>query len=202
MNFGKQNVNYAIIWHFCYLFYYFCSMKIGIFCSANDNIDAEYFKRTEELGQWAAQNGHVIVFGGCNMGLMECVSKAAKSNKGMTIGVVPTKVEERGKVSSWLDVHIPCSDLTDRKQLLMLQSDVFVALPGGIGTLDEIFTVVASATIGYHNKPLVLYNINGFWDSMIAMLDDLTEKGMIRGQWREHIKVATNLEEVRLNCVK
>ena len=84
----------------------------------------------------------------------------------------------------------------------MLQSDVFVALPGGIGTLDEIFTVVASATIGYHNKPLVLYNINGFWDSMIAMLDDLTEKGMIRGQWREHIKVATNLEEVRLNCVK
>ena len=177
-------------------------MKIGIFCSANDNIDAEYFKRTEELGQWAAQNGHVIVFGGCNMVLMECVSKAAKSNKGMTIGVVPTKVEERGKVSSWLDVHIPCSDLTDRKQLLMLQSDVFVALPGGIGTLDEIFTVVASATIGYHNKPLVLYNINGFWDSMIAMLDDLTEKGMIRGQWREHIKVATNLEEVRLNCVK
>ena len=177
-------------------------MKIGIFCSANDNIDAEYFKRTEELGQWAAQNGHVIVFGGCNMGLMECVSKAAKSNKGMTIGGVPTKVEERGKVSSWLDVHIPCSDLTDRKQLLMLQSDVFVALPGGIGTLDEIFTVVASATIGYHNKPLVLYNINGFWDSMIAMLDDLTEKGMIRGQWREHIKVATNLEEVRLNCVK
>lgn len=202
MNFREQNVNYAIIWHFCYLFYYFCSMKIGIFCSANDNIDAEYFKRTEELGQWAAQNGHVIVFGGCNMGLMECVSKAAKSNKGMTIGVVPTKVEERGKVSSWLDVHIPCSDLTDRKQLLMLQSDVFVALPGGIGTLDEIFTVVASATIGYHNKPLVLYNINGFWDSMIAMLDDLTEKGMIRGQWREHIKVATNLEEVRLNCVK
>ena len=202
MNFGEQNVNYAIIWHFCYLFYYFCNMKIGIFCSANDNIDAEYFKRTEELGQWAAQNGHVIVFGGCNMGLMECVSKAAKSNKGMTIGVVPTKVEERGKVSSWLDVHIPCSDLTDRKQLLMLQSDVFVALPGGIGTLDEIFTVVASATIGYHNKPLVLYNINGFWDSMIAMLDDLTEKGMIRGQWREHIKVATNLEEVRLNCVK
>ena len=67
-------------------------MKICIFCSANDNIDAEYFRRTEELGQWAASNGHTIVFGGCDMGLMECVAKAAKSAKGMTIGVVPTKV--------------------------------------------------------------------------------------------------------------
>lgn len=202
MNLMEQNVNSSNFGCFQYLFSYFCSMKIGIFCSANDNIDAEYFKRTEELGQWAAQNGHVIVFGGCNMGLMECVAKAAKTHKGMTIGVVPTKVEERRKVSTWLDVHIPCSDLTDRKQLLMLQSDVFVALPGGIGTLDEIFTVVASATIGYHSKRVVLYNINGFWDSMITMLDDLTEKGVIRGQWRDHIRVATNLEEVTLNCVK
>ena len=82
-------------------------MKIGIFCSANDNIEPEFFQKTEELGKWAAQNGHTIVFGGCNMGLMECVAKAAKEAGGMTIGVVPSKVEERGRLSDHLDVHIP-----------------------------------------------------------------------------------------------
>ena len=192
----EQNVNSSNFGCFQYLFSYFCSMKIGIFCSANDNIDAEYFKRTEELGQWAAQNGHVIVFGGCNMGLMECVAKAAKTNKGMTI---KNKLEV-DLMREICQENIEEGELIE--QLLMLQSDVFVALPGGIGTLDEIFTVVASATIGYHSKRVVLYNINGFWDSMITMLDDLTEKGVIRGQWREHIRVATNLEEVTLNCVK
>ena len=171
-------------------------MKIGIFCSANDNIEPEFFQKTEELGKWAAQNGHTIVFGGCNMGLMECVAKAAKEAGGMTIGVVPSKVEERGRLSDHLDVHIPCSDLSDRKQLLMLQSDTFVALPGGIGTLDEVFTVVASATIGYHAKRVVLYNINGFWDSLISLLDDLSGKGMVRGEWQRHIAVANTFEEL------
>ena len=172
-------------------------MKICIFCSANDNIDAEYFRRTEELGQWAASDGHTIVFGGCDMGLVECVAKAAKSAGGMTIGVVPTKVEERGHVSDNVDVHIPCDNLNDRKALMMAQSDVFIALPGGIGTLDEIFSVAASATIGYHAKGVILYNINGFWDSLIAMLNDLDTKGMVRGEWKRHIKVATSLQEIK-----
>ena len=164
-------------------------MTICIFCSANDNIDADYFRRTEEPGQWAASNGHTIVFGGCDMGLMECVAKAAKSAGGMTIGVVPTKVEERGHVSDYVDVHIPCDNLNDRKALMMAQSDVFIALPGGIGTLDEMFSVAASANIGY--------NINGFWDSRIAMLNDLDTKGMVSGEWKRHIKVATSLQEIK-----
>lgn len=171
-------------------------MKICIFCSANDNIDAEYFRRTEELGQWAASNGHTIVFGGCDMGLMECVAKAAKSAGGMTIGVVPSKVEERGHLSDHLDVHIPCDNLNDRKALMMMQSDVFIALPGGIGTLDEIFSVAASATIGYHSKDVILYNIQGFWNSLISMLEDLDQKGMVRGNWKRHIKVATSLKDI------
>ncbi len=172
------------------------NMKLCIFCSANDEIDAEYFRRTEELGQWAAQNGHTIVFGGCNAGLMECVGKAAKTAGGMTIGVVPTKVEDRGRVSDHLDVHIPCDNLNDRKAIMMAQSDVFIALPGGIGTLDEIFSVAASATIGYHGKDVILYNINGFWDPLIALLDDLAARGMMRYSWHTHIKTATCLREI------
>ena len=134
--------------------------------------------------------GHTIVFGGVNQGLMECVAKAAHEAGGRTIGVVPQIVEKNGRQSEYVDVEIPCDNLNDRKQLMQDQSDVFIALPGGIGTLDEIFTIAASATIGYHQKP-------GFWDSLIQMLDDLHTKGVTRKQWRTYIKVVNSLDELQ-----
>ena len=171
-------------------------MKICVFCSANQQIDPEFFTLTEELGTWAAKNGHSIVYGGVNQGLMECVAKTTKTHGGRTIGIIPMIVEKSGRISDYVDVEIPCDNLTDRKQLMMDQSDVFIALPGGIGTLDEVFTVAASATIGYHQKLVILYNMKGFWDSLIAMLDDLQAKGMIRGDWRNYIKTAESIDEI------
>ena len=171
-------------------------MKICVFCSANQQIDPDFFTMTEELGRWAAKNGHSIVYGGVNQGLMESVGKAAKESGGRTIGVVPMIVEKTGRTSDYVDVEIPCDNLSDRKQLMMDQSDVFIALPGGIGTIDEVFTVAASATIGYHHKPVILYNMKGFWNSMIALLDDLQAKGMIRGDWHQYIKTADSIEEI------
>lgn len=171
-------------------------MKICIFCSANQQIDPDFFNMTEELGKWAAKNGHNIVFGGVNQGLMECVAKAAREHGCRTIGVVPMIVEKSGRTSDHVDVEIPCDNLSDRKQLMMDQSDVFIALPGGIGTLDEVFTIAASATIGYHQKKVILYNMKGFWDTLISLLDDLQAKGMIRGDWRQYIKIANSLEEL------
>ena len=171
-------------------------MKICVFCSANQQIDPEFFTMTEELGTWAAKNGHSIVYGGVNQGLMECLGKAVKAHQGQTIGVVPMIVERSGRLSDYVDIEIPCDNLTDRKQLMMDQSDAFIALPGGIGTMDEVFTVAASATIGYHDKPLILYNMKGFWNPLIAFLDDLKAKGMIRGDWRDIIKTADSIEEI------
>lgn len=171
-------------------------MNICVFCSANQQIDPDFFKATEELGRWAAANSHRIVYGGVNLGLMECVAQAAYENGGSTIGVVPMIVEKTGRASAYMEVEIPCDNLSDRKQLMMDQSDVFIALPGGIGTLDEIFTVAASATIGYHQQPVILYNMKGFWNALIAMLDDLQQRGMIRGEWRQYIKVADSLEGI------
>lgn len=171
-------------------------MKICIFCSANQQIDTDFFSMTEELGKWAAENGHDIVFGGVNQGLMECVGKAAREHGGRTIGVVPMIVEKSGRTSDHVDIEIPCDNLSDRKQLMMDQSDVFVALPGGIGTLDEVFTIAASATIGYHKKRVILYNMKGFWDSLINLLNNLQAKGMIRGDWQQYIKIANSLQEL------
>ena len=171
-------------------------MKICIFCSANQQIDSDFFTMTEELGRWVAENGHSIVYGGVNQGLMESLGKAAKEAGGRTIGVIPMIVEKSGRTSDYVEIEIPCDNLSDRKQLMLDQSDVFIALPGGIGTLDEVFTVAASATIGYHNKLVILYNMKGFWNPLIALLDDLQAKGMIRGDWRQYIKTADSIEEI------
>ena len=172
-------------------------MRIGIFCSANNQIAAEYFEETEKLVGWCVKNGHSIVFGGHDAGLMHAVSKAAHENGGQVIGVVPRKIEEMGRLSPYLDVHIPTENLTDRKDLMMLQGDAFIVLPGGIGTLDELFTTAAAATLQYHQKPLILWNMKGFWNSLIACMDDLQQKGVIRGEWRNGIKVVDTLDEIK-----
>ena len=173
-------------------------MKICVFCSANQQIDPDFFATTEELGRWAAENGHTLVYGGVNQGLMETIGKAAKEAGGRTIGIVPMIVEKSGRTSDYVDIEIPCDNLSDRKQLMQDQADVFIALPGGIGTLDEVFTIAASATIGYHAKPVILYNMKGFWDSLIALLDDLQSKGFTRKNWRTQIQVANSLEDIAL----
>jgi uncharacterized protein (TIGR00730 family) len=171
-------------------------MKIGIFCSANNNIDPDFFSLTEELGRWIAKNGHSIVFGGCNTGLMECIGKAVKTAGGQTIGVIPKMIEQNSRVSDYVDVQVMCDNLSDRKDLMLAKSDVMIALPGGIGTLDEAFTVASSHTIGYHQKRVILYNMKGFWSKLITLLDDLQARGFIRGDYHDYLELADTLEDV------
>ena len=119
--------------------------KIGIFCSASGSIDPIYFDAAHQIGEWMGKNGKTLIYGGANLGLMECVAKAVKENGGHVIGVVPSKLEENGKVSTYPDEIIATHDLSDRKDIILQQSDVLVALPGGIGTLDEVFHVMAGS---------------------------------------------------------
>ena len=171
-------------------------MKVCVFCSANSSIDRSYFDKAAELGQWIGRNGHQLVYGGANLGLMECVARAAREAGATVIGVVPTILEKSGRASDCIDVCMPCDNLDDRKQLMISQADAIVALPGGVGTLDEIFTVLAAAAIGYHHKRVVLLNIDGFWDSLLAMLDDLQSKGVLRPGLKETLTVVTEVEKV------
>lgn len=179
-------------------------MKIAVFCSANNNIVPQYADAVTEFGRWIGSNGHTLVYGGSNTGLMECVAKAAHDAGATVIGVVPQILEKGGHASDYLDVEIPCDNLSDRKDLMLAQADIVVALPGGIGTLDEIFSVAASRTIGYHHKRVILYNINGFWQSLISLLDDLQARGTIRGRYTNGIAVANSLDEIQeyVNAVK
>ena len=172
-------------------------MKIAVFCSANNNIDKTCFDATRELGMWIAQKGYTIVYGGCNDGLMGCVGQTVHEHGGTTIGVVPRILTATPRVANDLDVTIPCENLADRKELMLSQSDICLALPGGIGTMDEIFTVVAARTIGYHCKPMIVFNVDGCWDAFADLLDSLQTQGMIRGNWRDLISMANSVDEVK-----
>lgn len=169
---------------------------IGIFCSASSRIDPVYFQKAEELGTWMGKQGKTLVYGGSNSGLMECVAKAVKTNGGRVFGVIPTIVESQNKVSDYVDIDFRCENLSDRKDTMLQEAQVMVALPGGIGTLDEIFTVMASATIGYHHKKIILYNVEGFWSKLMELLDELEQKNFIRGSWRDYCDVANTFEEL------
>ena len=171
-------------------------MHIGVFCSANADIDPDFFELTRQFGEWMGRNGHMLVFGGCNLGLMECVARAVHEAGGLCIGAVPTIVEKGGRTSDYVDVKIMCDNLSDRKDIMVAKSDVLVALPGGVGTLDEIFTVVASASIGYHHKRVILYNMKGFWNPLLTMLDSMKKAGVIRRGFDDQLLVASTQDEL------
>lgn len=171
--------------------------SVAIFCSANESIDPLFFRRTQELGEFMGRNGYTLVFGGCDMGLMECVAKAVKEAGGHTVGVIPSKIEEHGHISQYVDEKIFVSNLSERKDVMLERSDVFVALPGGIGTLDEIFTVAASSTIGYHSKKIILYNVNGCWDKLIEVIENMQANNFIRGNYKQYFLVANTPEEMK-----
>ena len=100
---------------------------------------------------------------------------------------------QTGRVSDYVDVAISCEDLSDRKALMMERSDAFVALPGSIGTLDEVFSVAAMHTIGYHHKPLYLFYVGGFWTPLVKMLDEMEQNGFVRGHWTDYIRVVDSV---------
>lgn len=170
-------------------------MNICVFCSAND-VAPQYVAAAEKLGRWLGREGHTLVYGGANLGLMEALARAAHEAGATVVGVVPAILEKTGRASDHIDVRVLCDSLDDRKAIMVERSDLFVALPGGVGTLDEIFTVVAAASIGYHHKRVVLLNIDGFWDSLLAMLDDLQSKGVLRPGLKETLTVVTEVEKV------
>lgn len=170
--------------------------RIGIFCSASDRIAPIYKEKAEELGVWLGQKGKRIIYGGSNTGLMEAVARAAKENGATLMGIVPTRLEESGRVSDLLDINFHAVNLSDRKDLMLQESDVMVALPGGLGTLDEIFHVAASASIGYHDKKVILYNVDGFWNGIIDFFDRLEELRFAHRPIKNYIQVAGTFEEL------
>ncbi len=170
--------------------------KVAVFCAASDNIAPGYFEAAAQVGAMLGRIGAVLVYGGARFGLMEATAKAAKLAGARIVGVVPDILVERDRVSALPDELVGCRNLSERKDIMLERSDVLVALPGGVGTLDEIFHVMAAATIGYHTKRVVLYNVNGYWDSLYATLEEMSQAGFVRGGMDKCLVVANSIAEL------
>lgn len=174
----------------------YCS-KIGVFLSAREGLDEKYVAAAREVGAWIGRTGRTLVYGGSRAGLMEEIAQAAKRCGAQVYGVVPEIVTKRGLESSCIDVCFPCVDLADRKAIMMRESDVLLALPGGIGTLDELFTVLGVAAIGLEGqRRLVLYNAAGCWDTLIALLKELCSEGFIARSFEDIVSAASSVDEL------
>ncbi len=138
-------------------------MNICVYCSAKDSIADDYKQLGRALGKWIVQGGHTLVFGGATGGLMTEVSKTVFEAGGRVIGVVPTRIMNSGRRSPWCSQTIEVGNMNERKHEMKHLADCFVCLPGSYGTLDEMFDVIASGTVGEHNKPVFILNYKGFY---------------------------------------
>lgn len=170
--------------------------RIGVFLSSHNELSAAYVQVAENFGAWLGQNKKTLVYGGCRAGLMETLAAAVKKNGGKVVGIVPDILRERHLVSDCCDVEMYCADLSDRKAAMERESDIMVALPGGIGTLDEVFCVAANHTIGINRKRVILCNVDGCWDKLWNALLDLQRQHLISPDMQECLTKADDLEEL------
>lgn len=163
-------------------------MNIAVFCGASMPRDEKYVEAARVLGRRIARAGHTLVYGGSNLGLMGVVSGAALEEGGSVVAVIPTLFPEEIIQSQQVSEIIRVKSMAERKERIIAMCDAFVALPGGIGTLDEVFEVAVSNQLRRFSdrasqppKPVVLLNIDGFYDNMLSQLRIMTDEGLLRG---------------------
>jgi uncharacterized protein (TIGR00730 family) len=168
--------------------------NIAVFCAASDGTRAVYRETAEELGRTLASRGIGLIYGGAKIGLMGAVADATLASGGHVIGVIPLVLVDKEIAHDGLsELHV-VDTMHTRKRLIGEKADAFLAMPGGFGTFEELFEVLAWQTLKLHAKPVVLLNVAGFYDSMLAFLDVCEREGMLRGN-RHCLLVASSVEE-------
>ncbi|MGM0620353.1 MAG: TIGR00730 family Rossman fold protein [Bacteroidota bacterium] len=146
-------------------------MNICVFSSSSNAIKPVYFKEARLLGKLIGENGHTLVNGGANVGLMEAVTVAASETGARTIGILPQRLIERSLASDNAHQVITTIDMQERKAKMRELSDAFIALPGGFGTLEEILEVLTLRQLSYHSKPIVFINTNNFFKYLFKQFE-------------------------------
>jgi uncharacterized protein (TIGR00730 family) len=168
----------------------------AVFCASADGSHASYKVAAEELGRALAARKIGVVYGGANVGLMKAVAEAALAANGTVIGVIPEVLVDLEVAHHGItELHVT-STMHTRKALMGARADVFIALPGGFGTFEELFEVLAWQTLKLHAKPILLLNTNGFYDKLLRFLDHCVEEGMLSRQKRSILLVADTVEQV------
>jgi len=170
-------------------------MNICVFSSSSNAIADIYFHEAESLGRLIGNNGHVLVNGGANVGLMEAVTVAAGEAGAKTIGIIPEMLQGRSLASTRAHKVIVTTDMQERKARMREISDAFIALPGGFGTLEEILEVITLRQLSYHTKPIVFINTNGFFDFLFKQFEVSYREMFAKEVYRELYHIANNSAE-------
>ena len=163
--------------------------SVCVFCGSRPGDDAAYTKDAENLGTGFAALDLRLVYGAGDVGLMGSVARAAQKAGGTTFGVIPQHLVnwEVGKTD--LTTYIVTETMHERKKVMFMNCDAVVVLPGGAGSLDELFEVLTWRQLGLHEKPVFLVNTNGYWDPLIALLDHVIERGFADATILDYIQV-------------
>ena len=169
-------------------------MKVAVYCSSKSDLSSQFIESAKMVGEWIGSNNATLVYGGIDLGLMKEVATATKLHKGKVVGIVP--VTRKSSYNKQNDENIIVTDLNERKAKMVLLSDVFVVLPGGYGTLDELMSTFTSLSfVSNKTKTIILLNQNGLYDNTLAQLNVMIANGLMDSKLMQYIKVATSGEE-------
>jgi len=168
--------------------------SIAVFCASSDGTDTTIYNQARVLGNELGKRQIRLVYGGSKLGLMGQVAAGVMEQGGRVTGVIPEFLKTKEVVHTGLDHLITTKDMHERKLKMHELSDAFITLPGGFGTLEELFEIVTWAQLGLHRKPIGLLNIGGFYDDLLSMLGKMVTKGLLREENLEILLVASDIE--------
>lgn len=171
-------------------------MNIVVYLGANEGNDPELKNRVCELGRWIGENGHTLVYGGSKSGLMGYVAESALNAGGHVIGVEPQMFIDAGYVYDRINELIVTKNMTERKTRMIELGDAFIAFPGGTGTLDEISEIMCMVTLRQTTAPCIIYNINGYYDGLKNLLNNMVQKDLASPGKLKGIMFAEDLEDI------
>lgn len=154
--------------------------NICVYCGSGTGRNPKYARAAQTLGKSMAQAGIGLVYGGGGLGLMGEVARSVLGHGGRVTGIIPAFLSNKEKMLEEVDELIVTEDMHERKRLMFERSDAFVALPGGIGTLEELIEQLTWSQLGRHAKPIALANIDGFWAPLLGLLEHMRDEAFIR----------------------
>lgn len=173
--------------------------SVCVYCGSSPGRDETYAKAGHLLGRSIARSGLRLIYGGGTKGIMGAVAEGALRAGGKVTGIIPRFLinkEATGTALDRLDELVITDNMHERKHKMFEKSDAFVALPGGIGTVEEIVEIMTWGQLGHHRKPIVFANVKGFWDPMLALLDHMTAEGFIHTAQRVKPLVVADPEAI------
>lgn len=170
--------------------------SVAVFCGSKSGINSSFLEQTKQLGSFLVKEKIKLIYGGGSVGLMGAVANAVMENGGEVIGIIPKLLVEWEQQHNGITNLIVVDDMHIRKKMMYEMSDAAIILPGGNGTLDELFEMLTWNTLKIHEMKVFILNIDGFYNHLLAHLNTMQEQGFLYGNWQDRIIVCSNANEV------